>query len=127
MCAVALGLSFAYVAYGALHGCITLTDDAQSLLPRLVQNGTTATVQILLLGFVAIDNLLKMFMTATNIFAFIGPVALVACYVQQVLVQVDIIAAHDGAGIINHIGGQPGLASNLYGKRAARMTYIEAE
>ena len=124
---ITFGLSLTYVAYSTLHSRIALADDAQAFLPRLIQYGTTAAVKVLLLGLVTVDDFLKMFMTSTNVLTLIGPVTLVACYVQQVLVQIDIVAAHDGTGIINDIGRQSGLASNFDGKRAAGMSYIETE
>ena len=76
---------------------------------------------------IAGDGFLHLLLTLPDILTFSLPVTLVAHDVLQVLVTLNVFAAHNFRRIGNDIFGQTYLAGYLDGKRTARIAYLQLE
>ena len=85
--------------------------------------GTDIVQPLVIVG----DHLVEAFFLGAHVLALVLPVAAVAHDVEQVLVHVDIVAAHYLAGLVDHLLRQPRLAGNLDGKRTAGITHRQLE
>ena len=78
-------------------------------------------------SLIAGDGFLHLFFALTDILAFSLPVTLITDNVLQILVTLDVFAAHDFRCIGDDILGQAYLTGNLHSKRTARITYLQLE
>ena len=69
------------------------------------------------------DHLVKAFLLGPHILALVLPVAAVPHDVKQVLVHVDVVTAHNLAGLVDDLLRQSRLAGNLDGKRTAGIAH----
>ncbi len=76
---------------------------------------------------VAGEGFLDSFFFPAYVGAFVFPIPAVACDIEQILVEVDIIAANNFACVIDDVIGQTGLACDFYGERAAGLSDCEFE
>ena len=84
----------------------------------------TDVVQTLVIGG---NHLVKAFLLSPDILALVLPVTAVTHDIKQILVHIDIVAAHNLARLVDDLLRQPSLAGNLDGKRTARITYRQLE
>ena len=90
----ALGLCLADLADRVLDASVGLADDALRRLFGFTDNCLPLAVHSLEIVFVARYQLLELLLAAADVLSLVFPVTLVADNVLEILVHVDIIAAH---------------------------------
>ena len=111
-----LGLCLADLADRVLDAGIGFADDALCGLFGLADNCLPLAVHGLEIVFVARDQLLELLLAAADVLSLVFPVTLVADNVLEILVHVDIIAAHLFGGFGNDIVRQADFAGDLDGE-----------
>ena len=91
---------------------------------RFAQNILPGFLQIFDFGLITLDGLFHVLFTLAYCLAFAFPIAFVAHNVLQVLIGVDVFAAHNFRGIGDDIFRQTYLAGNLHSERTARIAYL---
>ena len=125
--ALFLGLLFAYLLDGTLNLGVAALQYLLCLGTRVVNDlsmlGTDIVQPLVIVG----DHLVEALFLGAHVLALVLPVAAVTHDVEQVLVHIDIVAAHYFAGLVDHLLGQTCLAGNLDGKRTAGVTHRQLE
>ena len=123
----AFSLALTYLAYGVFDTSVALAQYFFSLLLGSAQYLLALYTNLLDIMFIAFYLALQLLLALMDIGALVFPVTLVANDVLQIFVALDVVGAHDVAGLAYHLFGESYLARNLDGKRAAGATYGELE
>jgi len=121
------GLIFLNGADGVLNLGVRLLQQLFGLFLGCSQDGLTALVQFLQLRLVSADGLFHLLLLLADILPLGLPVSLVAYNVLQIFVALYVFTAHNFRCVGNHLFGQAYFTGNLYGKRTARITYLQLE
>ena len=111
-----LGLCLADLTDRVLDAGIGFADDALCSLFGLADNYLPLAVHGLEILFVARDQLLELLLAAADVLSLVFPVTLVADNVLEILVHVDIIAAHLLGGFGDDVVRQTDLAGDFDGE-----------
>ena len=114
-----LGLHFAYFANGAFYLCIALVDDILCLGACLLDDGPMFLLEGIDACVEVGDDGVEAFLLLVYVVTLVFPVFAVAHDVEQILVHVDVVAAHNLARLVDDLCRQTRLAGNLDGKRTA--------
>ena len=123
----AFSLALAYLAYGVFDTSVALAQYFFSLLLGSAQYLLALYANLLDIMLIAFYLALQLLLALMDIGALVFPVTLVANDILQILVALDVVGAHDVAGLAYHLFWESYLARNLDGKRAAGATYGELE
>ena len=125
--ALLLRLCLLDVLDGLLDLGVRFLEHLLRLLLGMGDDDLALVVQFLDVLLISLDGLLHLLLVLMDALALLFPVALVAHDVLQVFVGVDVVLAHDLAGILDHLVGDAGLAGNLDGERTAGVADGELE
>ncbi|MPN10279.1 hypothetical protein SDC9_157574 [bioreactor metagenome] len=71
------------------------------------------------------DGVLHLLFPLTNVLTLALPIALVAHYVLQILISIDVFAAYNIRSIGNYLFGQTNFTGNFNGKRTTRVAHLK--
>ena len=111
-----LGLLVTYLLDRAFDLGIAATQDFLCLGTGIMNDLTVLGTDVVQTLVIVTDELVQAFFLGTHVLTLVFPIAAITHDVKQVLVHVDIVTAHNLAGLINHLLGQTRLAGNLDGK-----------
>ena len=116
-----------YFLDGALDLRIASCQDFLRLGTRIVDNLTVLGTNVIQALVIVGDHLIKTLLLSPHVLSLVLPVTAVTHDVEQVLVHVDVVAAHNLAGLVNDRLRQTRLAGNLNGKRTAGVAHRQLE
>ena len=114
--ALLLGLCLADLADRVLDASVGLADDALRRLFGFTDNCLPLAVHGLEIVFVARYQLLELLLAAADVLSLVFPIPLVADNVLEILVHVDIVAAHLFGGFGDDVVRQTDFAGDLDGE-----------
>lgn len=112
----AFSLALAYLAYGVFDTSVALAQYFFSLLLGSAQYLLALYANLLDVMLIAFYLALQLLLALMDIGALVLPVTLVANDVLQIFVALDVVGAHDVAGLAYHLFGESYLARNFNGK-----------
>ena len=122
-----LGLCFLDGADGVFDACVRFLKKTFRILLRLFQNRLAVFLQFLNLGLVSGDGVFHLLFALADVLALGFPITLVAHDVLQILVGIDVFAAHDFRSIGYYFLGQTDFAGNLHGERTSWVANLKLE
>ena len=122
-----LSLSLANLANGLLYARVGRGQNLLGLGFGLMQYGVALRFEVVGFIFVEREELVELTLFLLDILALVGPIAAVAGYIEQILVEVYVVTAHNLLRLGNDIAVKADLACDLHGKRAARITHRQLE
>ena len=112
---------------GLLNLGVRVLQHLLRFLLRTGDDGFALVVHLLDVLLISLNRLLHLLLVLMDALPLLFPVSLVAHDVLQILVRVDIVLAHNLAGILDHLFGDARLAGYLDGERTARIADGELE